>query len=348
MKKYKGTVLVTGCAGFIGYFTCLRLLDYGYRVVGIDNLNNYYSVKLKKNRLRSISNFVNQKNSFFFKKIDLLNFLKLKKLFKKYNFDYIVHLAAQAGVQYSLINPKSYINSNIIGFFNILELSKKFKIKHLITASTSSVYGANTLVPFKETDITDHQIQLYAATKKSNELMAHSYSYLFKIPITVLRFFTVYGPWGRPDMSLYKFVKNIINNKKIFLNNFGKHSRSFTYIDDVIDVIAKLIKIIPKKNFTTSSSVAPFEIYNVGNDKKITLKKFLKIIEKNLRLKAKVDFRKLQPGDIIETKAEISKIRKIVKSFPRISLEDGVKKFIDWYKKYYYVNKKLNYKKKSK
>ncbi len=346
MKKYKGKILVTGCAGFIGHFTCIRLLNLGYQVVGIDNLNNYYSVKLKKHRLRRVSNFSNQINNFSFEKIDLSNYSKLKKLFKKYNFDYIVNLAAQAGVQYSLINPKSYINSNIIGFFHILELSKEFKIKHLITASTSSVYGANTSVPFKETDMTDHQIQLYAATKKSNELMAHSYSYLFKIPITVLRFFTVYGPWGRPDMSLYKFVKNIINNKKIFLNNFGNHSRSFTYIDDVVDVVAKLIKIIPKRQFTNSSLVAPFEIYNVGNNKKITLKNFLKIIEKNLKLKAKINLRELQLGDIVETEADISKIKKIVKHFPKISLEDGVRKFVDWYKIYHNANK--NFKKKYK
>ncbi len=333
IAKSKKKVLVTGCAGFIGRAVCLKLLESNYQVIGIDNLNNYYSVKLKKKRLDTIFKFAKNNKKFFkFIKIDIKNYSKLDKLFKINKFYYVINLAAQAGVQYSLINPKSYIQTNIVGFFNILELSKTYKVKHLISASTSSVYGSNTLLPFKEKHFTDNQIQMYAATKKSNELMARSYSHLYKLPITILRFFTVYGPWGRPDMSLFNFVDNITRNKEIYLNNFGNHSRSFTYIDDVVNVVVKLIKVIPNNNF--SSYTPPFEIYNVGNNKNISLISFVKLIEKHLKIKARIKYRTLQVGDIIKTKADITKIKKIIKNFPKTSVNHGVKKFISWYKEY--------------
>ena len=261
--------LVTGAAGFIGMHTCEALLKQKKHVIGIDNINDYYDVKLKRKRLDQLKKYKN----FTFYRVDLRNFKKINSLFKKYKFKYVINLAAQAGVRYSILNPQTYVDNNITGFLNILENCKIFKVKHLLYASSSSVYGANKKIPFSETDGVNHPISFYAATKRSNELMAHCYSHLHNLPTTGLRFFTVYGPWGRPDMAMYIFAKAIKNRKKININNYGKMFRDFTYIDDVVDGILKLYKKIPKqsksiknKNMSVNKSHAPFIVYNIGNN----------------------------------------------------------------------------------
>ena len=292
-------ILVTGCAGFIGYHLCNKLLsNRKFTIYGIDNLNNYYDVSLKKNRLKNL-----QKLSIRFKfyKIDICNNNLLYKNFLKNKYDCVIHLAAQAGVRYSIKKPDVYLNSNVFGFFNILECCKKNKTKHLLFASTSSVYGSNKNFPLKEKSNTDQPLSFYAATKKCNEIMAHSYSNIYRLPCTGLRFFTVYGPLGRPDMVLFKFTKAILENKKINLFNYGNHIRDFSYIDDVVNSIEKLIKKPPK-------SKIPYEIYNIGNNNPQHLKKFLKILEKKLTIKAKVKFQPLQLGDIHKTYASMHKL----------------------------------------
>ena len=337
-------ILVTGSAGFIGYHLCNSILnDKKNKVYGIDNLNNYYSVKLKKHRLYLLK----KKKNFFFFKINILDKKKLFNIVKKYKITVIIHLAAQAGVRYSLTNPEIYIDTNIKGFLNILEVCKIFKISNLIYASTSSVYGLNKNFPFKENNIADHPAQLYAATKKSNELMAHAYSSLYKIPTTGLRFFTVYGPWGRPDMALFNFTKNILENKKIELFNYGNHSRDFTYIDDIVDVIKKFInkpattnKYWDKKNPDPSTSVAPYRIYNVSNGHKVSLKKFLREIEKNLKKKAKINYLPLQKGDIEDTLSSTQLLNSAIKvKKSSTDYKQGIKIFIQWYLGYYSKNK---------
>ena len=340
MKK---NILITGCAGFIGYHVTTKLIKNNYSVIGIDNLNNYYDKKIKLSRLKELRKISNKKNYKFFK-IDICNERKLKNLFKKYNFKIILHFAAQAGIRFSLKKPEEYIKSNLSGFFNILNLSKKFKISHLLYASSSSVYGSNKKLPFKEKDPTNHPIQLYAATKRSNELMAHSYSSLYNLPTTGLRFFTVYGPFGRPDMALYKFIKNIISNKQIEIYNNGRHSRDFTYIDDVVNAVFKLFKKIPKKSKTgiisrdPSESVAPFRIFNVGNNRSIKLLECIKLIEKILGKKAKKKFLPMQKGDVLKTKSDSKKLRKILTHKFETKFEDGLTSFINWFKIYYKVN----------
>ncbi len=338
------TVLVTGSAGFIGFHTVLALLKKGTTVIGVDNVNSYYDKKLKLSRNKFIFKFVKKnkiKGKYKFFKIDISNDLALKKIFRKYKFKKVIHLAAQAGVRYSLKNPSTYIKSNIVGFGNILENSKKYNIKHLIYASSSSVYGERSKKPFSEKDSVDHPIQLYAATKRSNELMAHSYSKLFNIPTTGIRFFTTYGPWGRPDMALYKFTKNIYKNSFIKIYNKGNHSRDFTYIDDVIKGIIKCSDTIPKKNNkkgalnNPSYSDAPFRIINIGSGKPTQLKNYIQLIENNIGKKAKKLFMKKQKGDAKDTWADIQLSRKILKFRPQISPKDGVKRFIDWYKDFY-------------
>ena len=309
-------ILVTGAAGFIGYHTADRLLSIkGNRVIGVDSMNNYYDKQLKINRIRNLKK--RYKNNFIFKKLDLCEKKNVFNLFKKYRFKKVINLAAQAGVRYSLKNPNAYFKSNLLAFFNILEACKKYKINHLISASTSSVYGANKQIPFSVQHTADHPIQFYAATKRCNEILAHSYSHLFKLPVTLLRFFTVYGPWGRPDMSLFIFVKNILQNKPIEVYNFGKHSRDFTYIDDIVSGILKVVNKIPKKNKKwnpknpdLSTSFAPFKILNLGNGKRIDLLKYIKIIEKNLGKKAIFKFSKMQQGDIRDTLADIKETKK--------------------------------------
>ena len=329
-------ILVTGCAGFIGFHLSKKLIEKDLFVVGVDDLNTYYDVKLKKDRLK-ILNKISKKNKFIFYKTDISKNDDIKKVFKKHNIDYVVNLAAQAGVRYSIQNPEAYVKSNLVGFANILENCKNNKVKHLLYASTSSVYGSNTKFPYKEKHRTDHPIQFYAATKRSNELMAHSYSHLFKLPTTGLRFFTVYGPWGRPDMALYKFTKNIIQNKYIDLYNKGNHSRSFTYIDDIVFAIISLLKKIPK--IKKNSKKAPFRIINIGNDKSETLMNYVKVIEKKLNKKAKKKLLPLQKGDIKSTVADITLLKNTTKFKPKTSISDGISKFIDWYLMYSKKNK---------
>lgn len=331
MKK-KNYILVTGCAGFIGHNLTLALLKSNYNVVGIDNVNNYYSKSLKNNRLKEIYNYKNSNHkNFIFYKLDLKNFIKLQMIFRKYKFKKIIHLAAQAGIRYSLINPRLYLNSNVLGFFNILECCKIYKIKKLLFASSSSVYGNLNKKKFKENDCTDKPIQFYAATKKSNEVMAHAYSTLYNFDCIGLRFFTVYGPWYRPDMSIFKFTKSIIENKKIEIFNKGKHERDFTYIDDVCTSVLRLLEL---KNHRQKKR---FEIFNVGNSKPQKLINLIKIIEKILKKKAKKNYLQLQKGDVKKTFSDITKIYKRIKFKPNTDLKAGIEKFINWYKNYYKV-----------
>ncbi len=317
-------VLITGSAGFIGFHVSDYLLKNNITVIGIDNINDYYDVHLKKSRLKILKKNPN----FFFHKFDLINAKKLEDLIKKFRVNYIVHLAAQAGVRYSIENPKTYFKNNLEVFFNILEASKKNNIKHLIFASTSSVYGENNNFPLKETDNTDKPISFYAATKKSNEILAHSYSYIYNLPCTALRFFTVYGPYGRPDMALFKFTKNIIENKKIQLYNNGNHSRDFTYISDIV----KGIFLILKKNNNTKNL---FNTFNIGNGNSRKLKDYLKTIEKKLNKKAKISNLPLQLGDIKKTHSDISLLNNYSNYMPETNIEEGIGKFIDWYLEYY-------------
>ena len=331
--------LVTGAAGFIGFSLSKQLLLNGNEVFGIDSVDNYYDINLKKARIFQLKKF---KKKFKFKKLDISNKISLYKIFRSQKFDRVINLAAQAGVRYSIINPESYLKNNIIGFFNIIENCKKFRIKHLLFASTSSVYGLQTKNPFKVEDSCNHPIQFYAATKKSNEMMAHSYSHLYNLPMTGLRFFTVYGPWGRPDMALHKFTKNILEKKEVQIFNYGKHIRDFTYIDDIVDNIIAISKKIPKKNLKFNSkkpqnhqSSAPFRILNIGNSKPEKLMDFVNEIEKNLGLKAKIRFKKLQKGDIEATTSDMKHTYKLTGIKKKTSIKVGVKKFIDWFLEYY-------------
>ena len=328
MNKKK--IIITGSAGFIGFHLSLKLLKKGYQVIGIDNLNDYYDVKLKKDRNKILKGYKN----YIFKKIDIKNLKKLNRIFKKKKIYCVIHLAAQAGVRYSLINPKSYIDNNILGFFNVLDTLRKNNVKKFIYASTSSIYGLQKKFPLKEKFNTDNPIQLYAATKKSNEVMAASYSYLYKISTIGLRFFTVYGPWGRPDMALFKFTKNILKGKPIDIFNKGKHIRDFTYVEDIVNCI---FKIIINKKINLGS-----RIYNIGNGKKISLMKYIELIEKNLMKKSKRRYLSLQKGDVIKTHSDTSLLRKDYNYYPNTSVENGVQKFIEWYISYFKYNKKKN------
>tara|TARA_Y100001970_G_C14155471_1_gene815281 strand:- start:542 stop:1504 length:963 start_codon:yes stop_codon:yes gene_type:complete len=317
-------ILITGVAGFIGYHLSSNLLSQGHKIYGIDNLNNYYDLKLKKDRIKELK----KEKNFFFKKVDLSNKKKINLIIKLNKIKYIVHLAAQAGVRYSIDNPESYFKSNLEGFFNILEISKKNKVNHLLFASTSSVYGNNSKFPLNEKTNTDKPLSFYAATKKSNEVMAYSYSNIYKLPTTALRFFTVYGPFGRPDMSLFKFTKAILNNKKLNLFNSGNHDRDFTYIDDVVKGISFIIDKPSKKS-------VPYNCFNIGKGKPEKLKLFLQLIEKNLNKKAKINHLPLQVGDVKKTHSSIAALNKYSKYKPQTNIKKGIKLFIDWYKKYY-------------
>lgn len=339
-------ILVTGAAGFIGFHMTKRLLEEGHFVVGIDNINNYYDVDLKYARLSELGIIRNQaqefirncsselnsyKDSFQFVRMNLEDRENLPLLFKENNFDIVCHLGAQAGVRYSIENPETYIDSNIVGFLNVLECCRYNKIKHLLYASSSSVYGENKKVPFSTSDKADHPISLYAATKKSNELMAHTYSHLFGIPTTGLRFFTVYGPWGRPDMAPILFAKAICKNESIKVFNNGNMSRDFTYIDDIINGIEILLNKPPKVNKVNSIA---YRIANIGNGRPESLVKFIKAIEKNFNKEAKKIFLPNQPGDVPRTWADISEIEGMgYKSIT--SIDEGVRKFVIWFKKYY-------------
>ena len=318
-------ILITGSAGFIGYHLAKYLLkDKKHKIFGLDSLNSYYSLSLKKNRLKELLKFKN----FKFFKINLKNKTKTTPLFEKNKFDIVIHLAAQAGVRYSVQNPQSYLDNNIISFFNILDLARKFKIKHFIFASTSSVYGDQPKFPTHENCNTDKPLSFYAATKKSNEVLAHSYSNIFKLPCTGLRFFTVYGPYGRPDMALFKFTKNILKNRKIELFNSGNHDRDFTYIDDICEFIVRIL------NKPLNDKI-PFNVINLGNGKSRKLKDYISNLEKSLGKKSIKINLKLQKGDILKTHADIKKIAKKTKYKPKTKIEDGITKFVDWYKSYY-------------
>lgn len=319
MKK---NILVTGCAGFIGFSVTKDLLRKGYKIFGVDNINNYYSVKLKKDRIKELNKI---SKNFKFYKIDISNEKKIFNLFKNIKIDKVLHLAAQAGVRYSLEKPSTYIKSNLNGFFNILQCCKNYNISKLVYASSSSVYGKTGSTPFKENQDTNNPEQLYAATKKSNELMAQAYSNLYKLDITGLRYFTVYGPWGRPDMAIFSFVENALKKKKINIFNQGNHYRDFTYIDDVVDITIKILLAKKKSNN---------EIYNIGNNKPIKLSKLIYLIEKKLNLKIKKKLLPFQKGDVFKTFANIKKTKKDFNYNPRNNIESGVSKFIEWYKNY--------------
>jgi len=333
-------ILITGAAGFIGFHLSRKLCKLGFNVVGIDNLNEYYDSSLKIARLDELKEYSN----FKFIRLDITNHKNLLKLFNDSNFENIIHLAAQAGVRYSIENPLAYIDSNIVGFINILEACRKFPIKHLVFASSSSVYGANVKQPFSESDNVDHPVSLYAATKKSNELMAHTYSNLYNIPTTGLRFFTVYGPWGRPDMAYYSFTKNIFENKPIKVFNNGNLERDFTYIDEIIEGIINLIGLppLPNKNWERkkpdpATSFAPYRIINIGNNKPVKLMEFISTLEDLIGKKAIKKFVPMQPGDVYSTYADIVRLNKLTGYSPKTNIQTGLSKFVRWYRDYYKI-----------
>ena len=338
MKKDIKKIIVTGSAGFIGFSLSKKLLERGDTVLGIDNHNNYYDPKIKESRIKILKKYQNYEHF----KLDLVDQKNLEDVFKKFKPQKVVNLAAQAGVRYSMENPLAYINSNVVGFANILENCRNSNVEHLVYASTSSVYGANTKMPFSEHDSTNHPLSVYAASKKSNELMAHTYSHLYQLSTTGLRFFTVYGPWGRPDMALFKFTKNILENKPIDVFNHGKHTRDFTFIDDIVEGVIKTLDVAAIRNLDWNSnqpdpatSEAPWRIYNIGNNKPIQLMDYIDALEKNLEKKAKINFLPLQPGDVPDTYANVDNLKKSFNYKPSTSVIEGVTKFINWYKDYY-------------
>ncbi len=320
-------ILVTGAAGFIGSHVAAKLCARGDSITGIDNLNEYYDPKLKLARLENILTAPN----FDFIKMDISDRAAMEELFQQHKFERVVHLAAQAGVRYSLDHPHEYIDANIVGFMNILEGCRHSGVEHLVFASSSSVYGANTVVPFSETDKVDHPVSLYAATKKSNELMAHAYAQLFAMPLTGLRFFTVYGPWGRPDMAYFSFTKNILEAKPIGVFNNGHLARDFTYIDDIVGGVISALDHIPKTN------PAPFVIYNIGNNKPVQLLDFIATIEDATQRKAVMNFLPMQPGDVLQTYANIDAINADLGFQPKTDIKNGISKFVAWYRKYYKI-----------
>ena len=333
----KSKIFITGSSGFIGFHAAKKFLNKGIKVHGFDSMNNYYDVKLKKARLSILKKYKN----FSFTRGNLENEKKLSKSIFRFKPNIIIHLAAQAGVRHSIKNPEIYLNSNILGTFNILKLANKIKVKHLIIGSSSSVYGANKKFPFQEIDKTDHQVSFYAATKKSTESLAHSYSSLWKLPITMLRFFTVYGPYGRPDMAYFSFTKKILAGNTINIFNKGKMYRDYTYIDDIVDGIYKLINKSPslnsKKKFKNDSMspVAPFRILNIGNTKKIYLLKFINTLEKELNKKIKRNYLPMQKGDVYSTMSDSSLLKRITGYNPKTNYNTGIKKFINWYINFY-------------
>ncbi|QWB99439.1 GDP-mannose 4,6-dehydratase [Mycoplasmatota bacterium] len=313
-------VIITGAAGFIGFHTAKKLLNENFIVIGIDNLNNYYDVRIKNSRLEILKQYDN----FVFIKHNIVTpFLDIMEQYKP---DYFINLAAQAGVRYSLENPKAYVDSNLIGFLNVLEACRHYPVKHLLYASSSSVYGGNKKIPFSEEDNVDFPVSLYAATKKSNELFAHSYSHLYNIPSTGLRFFTVYGPFGRPDMAYYSFTKNIIEGKPINVYNHGKMERDFTYIDDIVDGLYRLVNLPP------SNIDVPYAIYNIGNNNPVNLMEFISILEKHIGKKAVINYMSMQPGDVLRTYADISRLENKISFKPIMKLDTGLKLFVNWYK----------------
>jgi len=333
-------VLVTGSAGFIGSELSIKLLDRGDTVIGIDNHNDYYDPNLKQARLnRHIEN-----KNYTHIRMDITDEKSIKALFNKHQFDGVINLAAQAGVRYSIENPLAYINTNLVGFSHILEGCRNTNVGHLVYASSSSIYGANTKMPFAVHDNVDHPLSLYAATKKANELMAHSYSHLYDLPTTGLRFFTVYGPWGRPDMALFKFTKAILKGEKIPVFNFGKHKRDFTYIDDIVEGVIRVLDIPAKSdlkwngdNPNPGSSKAPWRVYNIGNSSPLELLDYINAIEEALNIKAEKELLPLQPGDVPDTYADVDDLVKDFGYIPSMKVKKGVQNFIKWYKEYYSV-----------
>jgi len=332
-------ILVTGGAGFIGFYVVKALLAEGHEVLSIDNLNDYYDVNLKKDRLKNIEDFSIEsglQHNYKFQQINIADRAEMTKLFVQTSFDQVIHLAAQAGVRYSLENPYAYMDANMVGFLNILEGCRTQKVQHLIYASSSSVYGLNTKIPFSTDDRVDFPISLYAATKKSNELMAFTYSHLYHIPMTGLRFFTVYGPWGRPDMAYFSFTEKILKEEPINLFNQGKMERDFTYIDDIVEGIIRLKDQIPSINLLKGSAAsAPYKIYNIGNHQPITLERFVQAIEQATGKKAKINLLPMQPGDVSRTYADVEDLISAVGFKPATSIEIGIGKFVEWYQKEY-------------
>jgi UDP-glucuronate 4-epimerase len=331
-------VLVTGTAGFIGNHLALRLLERGDEVIGIDNLNDYYDVRVKEARLARIKSHPR----FTEARIDLQDRAAMETLFAKHQPQRVVNLAAQAGVRYSLENPHSYVDSNIVGFVNILEGCRHHKVEHLVYASSSSVYGANTNMPFSIHNNVDHPLSLYAASKKANELMAHTYSHLYNLPTTGLRFFTVYGPWGRPDMALFLFTKNILAGKPIDVFNYGKHRRDFTYIDDIVEGVIRTLDKVAEPNPAWSgdhpdpgTSLAPYRLYNIGNNQPVELMHYIATLEKCLGKKAEMNLLPLQPGDVPDTYADVQDLVKDVHYKPATTVEEGIARFVEWYRSYY-------------
>jgi UDP-glucuronate 4-epimerase len=331
-------VLITGAAGFIGFALARHLLVAGRAVVGVDSINNYYDPALKKARLAVLNEF----DKFSFHKVDLAERHAVERIFAEGEFGPVVHLAAQAGVRYSLKNPYAYLDANLAGFLNVLEGCRHRKTGHLVFASSSSVYGGNTHLPFSVHDNVDHPISLYAATKKANELMAHAYSHLYGLPATGLRFFTVYGPWGRPDMAMYIFAKAISEGQPIRLFNRGKMRRDFTYIDDVVEAVERVIAKIPEQtaqrpddNLDPSTSSAPWRIYNIGNNRPVEVPRVVTLLEQELGRKAKIELVPMQPGDVPETCADIDDLMREVGFRPVTAIEDGVRKFVAWYRDYH-------------
>ncbi len=331
-------ILVTGAAGFIGFHTAQKLLARGDQIVGIDNLNDYYDVGLKQDRLKLLEG----QSNFEFQKLDLADTAGMNALFETHQFDRVIHLAAQAGVRYSIDNPRAYIDANIVGFLNIIEGCRHTQVAHLSYASSSSVYGANTKQPFAESDNVDHPVSLYAASKKSNELMAHTYSNLFDLPTTGLRFFTVYGPWGRPDMALFKFTKGIIEGTPIDVYNHGEMYRDFTYIDDIVEGVIRVTDKIPTADPTWSgdspnpaASFAPYRVYNIGNSSPVRLMDFVEAIENSIGKKAQINMMPIQPGDVPSTCADVSALQRDVGFKPATGVNDGIDRFVSWYKTYY-------------
>jgi len=331
-------ILVTGAAGFIGFHLSKKMLDQSYEIIGIDNMNDYYEPELKESRLEILNKYQN----FTFQKMDLKDRAMVESLFEEHQPGYVVNLAAQAGVRYSIENPHAYVDSNLIGFMNILEACRNHPVKHLLYASSSSVYGGNKVVPFSTEHQVDHPVSLYAATKKSNELMAHTYSHLYNIPTTGLRFFTVYGPWGRPDMAYFSFAKKILGGETINVFNHGKMERDFTYIDDIVEGLEKLIPKPPAGNpdwdeekDPLSESFAPYKIYNIGNNQPVALETFIATLEEKLGKKATKNYMEMQPGDVVRTYADVEDLEKDINFKPSTSISEGLEKFVDWYKEYY-------------
>ncbi len=335
MKKKR--ILITGAAGFIGYYLSKRLLEDGYEVTGVDNINDYYDTRLKETRL----NMLHEHKKFIFYKADIADRKKIGHIFKKPAFDIVVNLAAQAGVRYSLTNPEAYVDTNLVGFANILENCRKRPPEHLVFASSSSVYGTSEDTPFSIKQRTDKPVSLYAATKKANELMAHTYAHLYQLPCTGLRFFTVYGPWGRPDMAYFKFTKAVLDGEPIDVFNNGQMKRDFTYIDDIIEGTVRVIHNPPRKSRIITyedSKDTPLKLYNIGNNNPVELDCFIEIIERETGKKAIKNMLPMQPGDVPETYADISSLEEDVGFRPVTPLEKGLKKFVEWYRSYYEIN----------